>query len=422
MKIVSNITGVVRLCSGGGFAILLLLGGLLCCPLHSCRTIGIRQAAPHAQSQPKDSSRRLTIVFGGDVMQHTPQAIAALRDTINGFGQSFIYLKSLFDTTDLVVLNLETTISPDQSYSGYPRFSTPKALASALKQAGADVLTIANNHICDKGATGISTTAATLDSLGIRYTGAFPDTASYRRNNPLYVEKNGFIIAFLNYTYGTNGLPVPDGMKVNFIDKQKIADDLKRIDRKHVDFVVVLFHWGVEYARNHNEEQRELAQWCHERGVEFVIGGHPHVLQPMETVMDSSGRVSGLTVYSLGNLVSNQRRRYCDGGALLRVEITQKDSLPMDIKAGYILAWVDTPIVDGRKEYHILPSYIADTMLRGRTSWADYQWFLSDSRFLLSSTGGIDEIRGRVDSTSRKGAVPQPAPVPFPTPIAPHEQ
>ena len=325
----------------------------------------------------------ISIVFGGDVMQHLPQIHAARRDTAYDFSGTFRYLKPFFDSADLAVVNLETTLSDKGPYSGYPLFSAPAQLATALRNAGVDAVALANNHTMDKGRRGVVSTLRALDDAGLRHTGVFADSAAYEAASPLIFDIKGVKVALLNYTYGFNGMPVPAGVIANSIDTVRMAVEIGKA-RDRADHTIVFLHWGYEYHRKPNAEQRLLAEWCHGQGVDFVIGSHPHVLQPLSAEPDSLRGIRRLTAYSLGNLVSNQRLRHQDGGMLLRLDITRRDSLPAHVRASYMLTWVYVTQQKGRREYIILPSPVADTMLSGdRAAKAAYDTFAADSRALL---------------------------------------
>ncbi len=326
--------------------------------------------------------RHICIVLGGDVMQHMPQIHAARRDSTYDYSATFRHLRQFLDTADITIFNLETTLSTGR-YSGYPLFAAPVQLASALRDCGVDAVTLANNHMLDRGRAGVLSTLQALDSAGVRHTGVFADSAGYRTANPLIFNVRGIRLALLNYTYGTNGMPVREGTIVNLIDTVRIAADILRTAEHSPDVTAVYFHWGYEYHREPNAEQRRLAEWCHARGVDIVAGGHPHVLQPIEYHRDSIGEMRGITAYSLGNLVSNQRRRYRDGGILLRLDITIDDSRQPTFEVSYLPVWVHTPAVDGRREYMILPAPVADTMLAGTPEKAVYDIFSADVRELL---------------------------------------
>lgn len=334
---------------------------------------------------PVEPPRHVSLIFGGDVMQHMQQVAAARRDGGKfDYGECFRYLGPWFDSADFVIVNFETAVSPDGRYSGYPLFSSPPELAGALRDCGVDAVVMANNHVFDRGRRGLEASLAALDGADLRHTGIFPDSAAYRRDNPLYLEKNGMRLALFNYTYGLNGLPVPQGVVVNWLDTVQMAADLAQLDRAAVDHIVFYLHWGDEYTPHPNREQRQIARWCHDNGVDLVIGSHPHVLQPVETIADSTGRTRGVTAYSLGNLVSAQRKRRTDGGMILRIDIAGRPEGPSEIVARHTLTWVDIAETNGYRTFRILPEPVADTILReGTPVRAAYDRFITDSRNLL---------------------------------------
>lgn len=324
----------------------------------------------------------MSIVFGGDVMQHMPQINAARRGETYDYDPTFAHLKPYLDSADIAVFNLETTLAT-RDFSGYPHFSAPSQLAAALRACGVDAVTLANNHILDKGREGVVSTIGALDSAGLRHTGAFADSTAYRTNNPLMFDVRGVRIALFNYTYGLNGMPVRGGTVVNRIDTVRIASDLERAGELDPHVTIVCFHWGDEYTAVPNAAQRELSEWCRGRGVDFVIGSHPHVVQPVEVHRDSAGTPLGLTAYSLGNLVSNQRRRYRDGGILLRIDMEFRGSRMYGFGASCLPVWVHTPFAEGRKSYVILPPHTADTIPLNTTEREVYTTFISDTEKIL---------------------------------------
>ncbi|WP_298064203.1 CapA family protein [uncultured Rikenella sp.] len=290
----------------------------------------------------------LTLVFSGDVMQHLPQVAAARNeDGSFDYGSCFQYIAPFWKAADFAVVNLETTLSERGPYSGYPRFASPPALVSALKDAGVDVTVLANNHCCDRGWAGIRTTVRTVDSLGLRYAGVYTDSALSRI--PLMLKKNRFRVALLNATYGTNGLPVPRGAVVHLIDTVRMAEEVRQARRDSATHIVLFVHWGEEYRQRPDDEQRQVAAWCRRQGIDAVIGSHPHVAQPIDTAQ----RIA----WSLGNLVSNQRNRYRDGGLNVRLRLSFSgqpviESLPH---------WVWLAGEGGRKRYYVVPAYVSGT-------------------------------------------------------------
>lgn len=335
----------------------LLLGAACCVP-----ATGTQEPAAPVPPRPV----RARVVFGGDVMQHLPQVEAARRNGGFDYGAVFEALRPRFRRADLVVVNLETTLSRSR-YTGYPLFRSPTALADALREAGVDVAVMANNHCCDGGGEGVRTTIDELHRCRIRHTGVFRDSLDYARHHPLYLWCGGIRMALLNYTYGTNGMPVPPGIVVNGIDTVRMAADLATARRAKADCIAVCIHWGNEYERHENASQRMLAAFLKRHGADLVVGSHPHVIQPFEA--DSASVV----LYSLGNLVSNQRKRHCDGGLLAEIELTKHPDGRMEYALETIPVWVALP------GYRILPPEAADTMALGPA----YRLFRDDTQKLL---------------------------------------
>ena len=294
--------------------------------------------------------QRVRMLFGGDVMQHLPQVEAARSGEGFDYTPVFAALAPRMHAADLAVVNLETTLTRSGRYTGYPLFRSPAELADALRGAGVDVALLANNHCCDGGAAGVHTTVAELRRCGIRHTGVFTDSLDRAANNPLWLEHCGVRFALLNYTYGTNGIPVPEGVRVNLIDTVRMAADLAAAREGSPDCIAVCIHWGNEYERQANAEQRRLARFLRRNGADLIVGSHPHVVQPFET--DSSHVV----LYSLGNFVSNQRRRYCDGGLMAEIEAVRHPDGRMTYTLDPVPVWVAMP------GYRIVPPEVGDTM------------------------------------------------------------
>lgn len=351
--------------------IYILLAVALCLWLVLC----IRAAEPHATAEPEPMVRcdTVRIVFGGDLMQHMPQVLAArTADGGYDYSRSFEHVARYFREADVAVVNLETTLSPDGRYSGYPCFCSPVEVADAMVDMGIDIAVMANNHCCDRAGSGIGSTVEALERRGIRHTGVYVDSADYRRNNILRFECGGVRFAMINYTYGTNGIPVPEGRMVNLIDTIVMARDMAAVDRDSIDCLVAFMHWGNEYERRENLRQRQLADFLRRHGADIIIGSHPHVIQPF--VADSAGVV----FYSLGNLVSNQQRRYCDGGLIATVDVIRCDTLPRlryDVVATPV--WVLCP------DYRILPPEVADTLGMPDDARRRYEQFIADTNSLL---------------------------------------
>ncbi len=342
------------------------------------------------------ATHEITLVFAGDIMQHMPQVDAAWNNDLGvyNYDSCFKYINPWLRSADLAIANLETTLA-GKPYSGYPAFSSPDELVNGMLNAGIDIVGTANNHCCDRGRTGIERTVTVLDSLGMVHMGTYKNIESYRKSNPKIINTRGFRLAFLNYTYGTNGIPVPENNVVSLIEKDRMMADMKAAHDSVVDMTIVFIHWGIEYQRAPNDFQKDIAQYLFTNGADIIIGSHPHVIQPMEWRRSDTLKKEQLVVWSLGNFVSNQRKQYTDGGTMFKITL-QKESGHTRIKdAGYQLTWVYNPVKDGKKQYYILPAarFENDTVLIEPQARPDLRQFLSDSRALLGKENiNIKEI------------------------------
>lgn len=337
-----------------------------------------------AEAHNAPDSTAVTVLFAGDIMQHTPQiASAKINDSTYDYTSVFQYVKPIVSGVDLAIANLEVTLA-GEPYTGYPQFSAPEQLAVAARDAGFDVLCTANNHSCDRGDRGVIRTVKTLQNLGITRTGTFSDSLDRSKNHPLMITKNDITIALFNYTYGTNGLPFHYPAMVNLIDSAQLVNDLKAARNPGVDFIIVYFHWGNEYQSHPTRAQEELAQMSFKYGADVVIGSHPHVLQRMEYYSPSDTTNGQLLVYSLGNYVSNQRDRFRDGGAMVSFTLSKNWNGYKVSDPNYHLTWVNTPIEQGKKQYYILPvTQFENTDKLEASSMEKMKQFAEDSRRLL---------------------------------------
>lgn len=303
-------------------------------------------------------AQSLKIVFAGDLMGHGPQHKAALRaDGSYDYSPCFRYVKDYIQSADLAILNLEVTLA-GPPYTGYPQFSSPDALAVAALEAGFDIFTTANNHCMDRGRAGLERTLYTLSTLSLPPLGTYLDRQQRDSLHPLIVERNGFRLALLTYTYGTNGIPAVSPNIVNLIDTAEMARDLRVARERGAEFVITLIHWGIEYAVKANAEQEQTARWLLEHGCDAVIGGHPHVVQNFTLdAIPGNDRYPEIVVYSMGNLVSNQRDVNCDGGIMVELNLHKNpntNTITQDCH--YMPYWVHRGTVDGLYQYYIVPS------------------------------------------------------------------
>ena len=220
----------------------------------------------------------------------------------------FRFIKPLMEQADLAIGNLEVTLNDKKKYTGYPRFRSPDALGYYLKEAGFDFLVTANNHSNDNDLHGVIHTLDTLDGLGFIHTGTFRNVEERAATYPLIVEKEAdgttFKLAFLNYTYGTNGIPTTAPAVVNLIEEEQILKDIEVAKQANPDMIIAVMHWGSEYKLDENSRQQKATKLLWENGVDLVIGAHPHVIEPIKTdtlyTKDSSRQREVLVAYSLG--------------------------------------------------------------------------------------------------------------------------
>ncbi len=306
----------------------------------------------------------LTLLFCGDIIQHLPQIYSAHEPSEQDYKyrKCFRYIAPYWADADFVIANLETTLG-NKDFTGYPRFCSPWQVVRDLHDLGVTTFVTANNHCCDGLGEGITNTIHYLDSLGIPHTGIFTDTLSYRKRHPLYLQKDGFKIALLNYTYGTNGLPIPKGFVVSLIDTTAIKKDIRQTRRDSATNVIAFMHWGYEYHNFPNKEQRALGKWLHEQGVDIVIGSHPHVVQPIEYYTLGKDTL-GITVFSLGNFISNQSQQGTEGGICIRLTLTKPQHLPTRYQMEPIKFYMYRPYEAGRRRYYVVPERLVDSIIK----------------------------------------------------------
>jgi Bacterial capsule synthesis protein PGA_cap len=245
------------------------------------------------------------IVASGDLLIHAPVWQRAYR---NGGGRydfrpMFAAIRPVVRRAALALCHVETPMGAG-SPSGYPVFNAPAELARAIAWTGWDACSTASNHAVDKGEYGIETTALALDAARVRHTGSFRSKAEARR--PLILRARGLRIAFLSYTYGTNGVPAPHPWSVNFISRARVVADARRARRRSADLVIANFHWGNEYSHELNVQQKTFARYLlRRRIVDVIVGQHAHVVQPIRRI------ARRFAVFGEGNLLSNQTSACC---------------------------------------------------------------------------------------------------------------
>ena len=277
----------------------------------------------------------------GDIMFHPSQiegAYDALTDTYD-FNNSFKAIKSIIEEADIAIANFEGTTAGNSTYSyqGYPLFNAPDEALDAIKNAGFDILSTANNHSLDTRKAGIIRTIEQIKQRGMEPVGTFIEKPETR---VLIKEVKGIKFAFMAYTEMVNGLesvmsPGDLDAMVNIVNETKMKEDIIYAKEQNADVIIACLHWGDEYSRTQAQRQEVLADMLFKEGVDIIFGSHPHVIQPTQT-LEYNGKTKFIA-YSMGNFISNQRvetlvpygmtehiSKYTEDGIIIDIEIEKK--------------------------------------------------------------------------------------------------
>lgn len=330
----------------------------------------------------KDSYEPVDIMISsiGDILIHNTLYMAAYNSEANtyDFRPQFKKVKPFLEKSDLAVANLEGTLAGGEAgYSGYPLFNAPDSLIEALKSCGIDVITAANNHRLDKGVKGFHRTIDVVKNSGLDIIGVKKAV-----EDKSYMIKNikGVKVALVNYTYETaeqsgyktlNGIVVPKELedKIDSFNKENLEKDLKLmkerieyIKREGADLIIFFMHWGNEYERVPDKLQKSLAQKLCDYGVDIIIGGHPHVIQPAEYIYSNISLKETFVLYSQGNFISDQREetiknKYSEDGIItelyIRKDVNNKKTYLKE--ARFIPTWVNKEMGSGKYFYEVVP-------------------------------------------------------------------
>lgn len=263
------------------------------------------------KQQDSDSTLEYTIIMVGDVLLHTPvEESCRQADGSYDYDSLFAYTKDAISAADLALVNQEVIIGgAELGITGYPSFNADFSLCDSLTDAGFDVICHATNHAMDKGRKGLVNCAEywrenypQITVLGIHDTA---DTSTACGAEPVILELPDMKIAVLNYTYGTNGISLPEDMPyaVDMLEEEQVAADIQRAE-KLADFTIVCPHWGTEYRLSPDASQEKWTKIFAENGADLILGTHPHVIEPVEWVADPESGHEMLVYYSLGNFVN----------------------------------------------------------------------------------------------------------------------
>ena len=242
----------------------------------------------------------IDMVMVGDMLVHGAVYSDAKTSTGYDFKPMIEYIKPIVSNYDIAFYNQETILGGTElGLSTYPRFNSPYEVGDAMIDAGFNIVALANNHTLDRGITAINNSLNYWANKDVLTAGSY--TSFEDKNTVDIKEKNGITYTLLSYTYGTNGIPVPDGKEylVNVYSQEKVSEDIARV-RSLVDVLMVSIHWGTEYSHTPNKFQVEQAEYLSGLGVDIIIGHHPHVVQPITRIGNT------VVIYSLGNFLSAQ--------------------------------------------------------------------------------------------------------------------
>lgn len=326
-----------------------------------CSTQKANYTVEAGAATPVVKTATMTVV--GDIMVHDYQYNEAYdpnTDTYD-FMHNFQEIKPFLSGYDVVIGNLELTFGgTDKPYSSFPCFNTPDSFLDAVKDAGFDLLTTANNHSMDTGQAGLIRTLDKLDEYGIAHVGTY---RSQQERDTIYTKEiNGITFAFVSATYGTNGIPVPEKYLVNLIDETQMVSDIQKA-QEMADIVVVLPHMGNEYETAPRDVFIQWADSMFAAGADIVLASHPHVLQRMEyrKVDHGNGEHDGFIIYSLGNFISSQTTPPRNASIILHLTVEQIGDAPPSVKeVSFVPIW--TQFRNAQNQNHFVVRSVYDML------------------------------------------------------------
>ena len=323
----------------------------------------------------------------GDILIHKPILEGAKSGENYNFDKLFSYVRDTTESYDYFVLNLETTLAGNdgRSYTTYPCFNSPDSLLDSLALMGTDCLLTANNHSYDTGEWGFLRTVETVEAAGFDHTGTYADLSEKRY---IIEEVNGISFGFICYAYETeydsttvkalNGIPMNKNTSplINSFDYDHldtfyadIEEQLENMRNDGAEVITAYMHWGDEYKTSPNSWQKKMSQKLCDMGVDVIVGGHPHVVEPVELITSTDGESKTVCIYSVGNFVSNQRRevmgRYNSGhtedGAIFEMTFSKySDGSVYFESVGVTPTWVHLYKENGKQVHSVVP--LSDNM------------------------------------------------------------
>ena len=351
-------------------------------PLTSQKKDAISKETNKTNQKSKDQEEETSarIMAHGDLLYHDIIYMSAKKeDGSYDFHENFEYVTPWLKQADLAIGDFEGTINKDHYLAGYPLFNAPGQVMDAIKDAGYHVLDLAHNHVLDSQIEGVISTADAIEKAGMTPIGVY--THESRDQAPLVIkEVNGIKVALLAYSYGFNGIEQSISQEdynryLSDLNEDKMKAEIERAE-KEADITVIMPQMGVEYRIEPTEEQKVLYHKMIEWGADIIFGGHPHVVEPSETV-EKDGEKK-LIIYSMGNFISNQRietmtgvdnAKWTERGVLMDVTVKKKGGKTTIDTAKAHPTWVNrTPkgtfSPEGYPLYHY-QTYILEDFIEG---------------------------------------------------------
>lgn len=316
--------------------------------------------------------KTINIVAVGNILVHYDQIMAAYNSESYSyeFYDNFKYIKEYIESADLAYCNLEGSYGGEGlGYSGYPRFNSPESMLSALKDTGFDIVNAASDNILDSLDEGYFNTIDNLEKVGLKYTGIKKESNS----TDYIIEKiYGVKIGFTSYTFddafkgnNENIVNLINTYSYSDLDNSllKIESKINEMKKNGAKFIIIGVHWGDEFNTEPNDTQKYIAEKLNSYGADVILGSHPNVIEPIETIINEESNHSTLVVYSMGNFISNQRQdtmgnRLCEDGIILNLEIGKKLNRDVELVSyDYIPTWTyKYKDSNGKNSYYILDS------------------------------------------------------------------
>lgn len=322
-----------------------------------------KSAQPSTPRKPESYTKEAKLIAVGDILMHTALTHSGYNPqkktyTFDGF---FKEVKDIISTGDWAIANMETTLAGSElGYEGYPLFNAPAQIVDAAKKVGFNIFITANNHAMDKGEKGVINTINNVRARGVPSVGTA--TSAKEAEKILLINRNNISMAIMAYTFGTNGISIPQGKNylVSLINQQKIVKNIAKARKLGADVVTIYLHFGEEYQRQPNTEQKQLVEALLKSGADIILGDHPHVVQPYQIFKlkgkDGKPR-TGVVIYSLGNFISYQLGHYKDLGVIFavnirkhfpekKIEITKVEAIP---------TWTHNYKLNNKLNFRVLP-------------------------------------------------------------------